>query len=201
VFAIFVLNEQPSKILKSNVTADNWINVYRELRSNSHGVNMIYFSALMLSLGFSNKIGGCYRIVRECFHDVFSYAASAKVSDGIWGVIPKDLDVGDEEEISIIQAFIGFLGLGLPKKKYQVESWDYCEQLIRTLVNTFIRYEWPTQAFLDTLNNGLTFKRAVQYCISFKRGRRFLFKITNEYKQGNIKPLSHQKEMLEKYEF
>ncbi len=198
VFALILLYETPQRLFNLNMSAEIWISSYNTMKEHNHGVNMIYFSACTLAFGFQNKIGASSKLVKESFHDVFSYAASSKILDDIWYLIPQETD-GDQEEFKIYNFFNLFSTQTLPKKNHEIENWDYCELLIRTMVNKFIRYDWSTQVFLDTQKNALIFSRTMLYCISIKKGRKFLIRINSEIKSGRLTPLPFQKEIFDKY--
>jgi len=77
------------------------------------------------------------------FQDVYRFAENSLIENH-WRLIPKDIDEDDEDEFSTLKSIFKMLGF-VNKKKYQIPSWDYCEILIRTVVNcTFKLSLFPT---------------------------------------------------------
>ncbi len=181
-------------------TYEVWIKGYNDLKNNNYQTSQVFLSCFLLSLGFDNRIDGSMYLVCESFHDVFSYAASSQLNQNVWNLIPKEKNSDDFDDHSIVESISFFFRLSNPNQKYYVEDWDYCEILIRTLVNKFIKYSWSRQIFLNTLKNTQAFRRALEYCSSFKKGRKFLYYIKSDYKNGIIKGAPFQVQILSKYE-
>lgn len=200
LFALFFAYLPIGRILRFNFSSRVWIKAYNDLKENNYQVNLVFLSCFVLTIGFENRIDGSVDIVCESFHDVFSYAASARLDSNLWNLIPKDSGNDDYDDQNIVETLSNFFGLSAPKKKSQIADWDYCEILIRTLVNKFIRYSWDRQIFLDTLKNTHAFRRAVEYCFSFKKGRKFLYRVVLEVQRGHIKAASFQNGILSRYE-
>jgi hypothetical protein len=194
VFALIFLFVDIHKLKKFELSSEIWKNGYKELCLNNHGTNIVYVASALLSLGFDNSIKHAPLLVEETFHDVYSYAANSKIDSSTWHLIPQE-DIENEEEKDHSFDFFEFFGISTKKKK-DIPSWDYCELLIRTLSNKFIKYNWPNQSFLNCLRNQSAFNRAINYCLSFNKGIKLVFNVKEEVNREKIKAIGFQKQIL-----
>lgn len=197
IFALIFIYCTPNQIVEYNFSGEIWITGYQNLQKNNYCVNLLYLSSLLLGLSLNRKLADSELIISEIFHDVYSYSANSKLDNGMWTLIPKDQIEDDEnDDIGILENLFSFLGFGKPKKGHEIEDWDYCELLIRSLVSKFIKYDWSSQYFFNTLKNKSAFMRAVNYSLSLKKGKKFMKKLIHEKQIGKAKPLAFQSEVL-----
>ena len=78
----------------------------------------------------------------------------------------------------------------------KVPSWDYCEILVRTVSNKFIKNGWPRQSFLGTMRTEEVFVRSVSFYAESNKGQKFLNAVLNDIRQGRIKPFGFQWKIL-----
>ncbi|MTD67668.1 hypothetical protein [Flavobacterium sp. LC2016-13] len=165
-----------------------WKVIYKKVDDEQ---TRIFASCVLLSFGFNRKVSNPALIVAECFHDVYYYAKKSKIQYNNWQFIPIDATEQDEED----SLFLFFSYLFSPKKA-DVPSWDYCELLIRTLVNKFIKFHWSQQYFLDSLKIFDTTKSALSYAIGFKKGRKFMDEILFNIDKRKIQINDHQVQLI-----
>ncbi|MRX42064.1 hypothetical protein GJU43_22545 [Flavobacterium sp. LC2016-23] len=185
IFEIYNYNE----LISLELDSKSWQIIYKKLIDENV---KIYASCILLSLGFNRKISNPALIVSECFNDVYFYARISKIDYNIWKFIPIDKEMPDEEDS--ISSILNFLFL--PKKK-EVPNWDFCELLIRTLVNKFIKFNWPQQYFLDSLKIFETTKSAFSYALGFKKGQKFLKDLLMNIKKNKVKKSSHHIQLID----
>ncbi|MES2654588.1 MAG: hypothetical protein V4620_03310 [Bacteroidota bacterium] len=183
------------KILDSGISAKAWIDVYKEIKASKFDYDFINISCLLLSIGLDNRVKHSDKLVAETFNNVYILAANSKIESKHWYLIPKEMEEEDDELYPFVNLFALF-GFSSQKKKRQVPSWDYCEFLIRTVSNKFIKYSWPKQSFLDTTTSEIVFNRVIDYCLSTKKGITFLRELNHEIKNGKVKPHSFQKKLI-----
>ena len=198
IFAVVFIYFHYDDIKNLNFESEIWIRGYRLLQENNYNARLEYVASILLSLALGNKLASSEEIIVETFHDVYSYAASSRIEYALWKLIPKeDSEFEDDEDYTPASFLARLFGLNVSKKRYQVEDWDYCEQLIRTLTTKYLKYSWPTQSFLNALKNKSAFERVVEYCLGFKRGRKFLERIYYDILNGRTEPLSFQRHRIE----
>jgi len=175
------------EIKSVDMDAAKWLEVYKKISEES---TRVFASCILLSFGFNRKVSNPAGLVLGCFSDVYHFAKHAKISGDQWGLIPQDMSE-EEEDTDIFGTFFNALNLFSPRRN-DIPTWDYCELLVRTLVNKFIKYGWPRQALLECLTSFELTQRFIAYSLSFKKGVK-LFKEINSGIQGyKLKPLKHQ---------
>jgi hypothetical protein len=97
-----------------------------------------FASCVLLAFGFNRRIGNPAGIVLNCFSDVYYYAEASKVAGKNWEILPMDMSEEEDDDRDPLSVLFSILNMFSPKK-HDVPSWDYCELLIRTLVNKFIK--------------------------------------------------------------
>lgn len=166
-----------------------WKQVYKKILDEK---TKIYASCILLSFGFNRKISNPALIVAECFNDVYYYARISKIDSNIWQYIPIDGEMQeDEDTLTLIFSFL------FPPRKREVPNWDFCELLIRTLVNKFIKFNWPQQYFLDSVKIFETTKSAISYGLSFKKGQKFLRDLLINLQKNKIKKSNHHIQLID----
>ncbi|MFQ6601886.1 hypothetical protein [Flavobacterium sp. C3NV] len=151
----------------------------------------VFASCALLSFAFNRKILTPAPLAAECFDDVYNFAKNSKIHYETWQILPIDAVEQDDDD-----AFYAFFSFFFSPKKADVPSWDYCELIIRTLVNKFIKFRWPLQFFLDSLKTFETTQSAFSYALGFKKGRRFLKEIIINGDKGKLKFRSCQIELI-----
>ncbi|KVV16011.1 hypothetical protein [Flavobacterium sp. TAB 87] len=149
-----------------NLDSSQWIIIYKKINDDH---TRIFASCALLSIGFNRKISNPVPIISACFNDVYNFAKNSKINYNEWQMIP--IDAFEQDDQDTLSSFFSYL---FAPKKPDVPSWDYCELLIRTLVNKFIKFRWPLNYFLDSLKTFETTKSAFSYALGFKKGRKFL---------------------------
>jgi len=185
IFEIHNYNE----LISLDIDSKGWQIIYNKLIDENI---KIYASCILLSLGFNRKISNPAFIISVCFNDVYFYAKISKIDYDLWRFIPVDKEIPDEEDpiSSILSMFF------LPKKK-EVPNWDFCELLIRTLVNKFIKFNWSQQYFLDSLKIFETTKRAFSYALGFKKGQKFLKELLTNLKKKKLRKDNHHIQLID----
>lgn len=168
-----------------------WVTVYRKIENDSMKV---YVASILLSFAFNRRVQNPAVLVSECFSDIYYFAKNSKITYEYWKIIPIDLAEVEEDKdtITILMEFLNIF----PSKKKEVADWDYCEQLIRTLVNKFMKNRWAYQCFIDSLKTFETTESAVSYCISFKKGRKYLNSIIHLVNIKKLKIGAHQRDIF-----
>ncbi|WP_428229173.1 hypothetical protein [Flavobacterium sp.] len=155
-----------------------WIIIYKKINDERA---RIFASCALLSFAFYRKISNPAPLITECFNDVYNFAKNSKINYNEWRMIP--IDALEEDDEDTLSSFFSYL---FGPKKSDVPSWDYCELLIRTLVNKFIKFRWPLQGFIGSLGTFETTKSAFSYALGFKKGRKFLKDILANVDKGKI---------------
>lgn len=183
-------------ILRLSLPHQVWIESYGTLKT-AGGVNLPYISSLFFSKGLTNAIYGSDWIVTMVFTDVYEYAKGSQISNH-WGIIPKDYDDYDEANDSGPFDFIlKAIGFNSSKKNKDIDSWDYCEILIRTVSTKYYKNNWSPQSYLDTFQENETFKRSLAYLLSKRRGTEYLNKVkANLFQLKKITGKKFQVELL-----
>jgi hypothetical protein len=190
IYEMIFLNLHYDDIRQFYFESSIWIKGYQVLQASNSRVNIVYVAAVLLSLALNNKLVKSENIIVEAFHDFYSYAASSKIESSVWNIIPSYDEDFDESEDSL-NFFARLFGFNSVKKK-RAESWDYCERLIRILVDKYVKYEWSSQSFLNTLKNKIAFERTLKYCLNSKKGFVLLERLAIDFKKGKVKPLPFQ---------
>lgn len=185
-------------VLKLPLSHQNWLDSYAVLRK-SEGVNLPYISSLFLSKGLKNEMYGSDWLVSMTFNDVYKFAELSQLS-GHWNIIPTDFDdYDDNEHRSPVDIFFKMLGFGNTKKNKDVQAWDYCEILIRSVSSKYYKYGWSPQAYLNTFNKHETFTKSLIFLADKKRGVDFLNKVSSHLlKSKKIKGEQFQVKIMEK---
>lgn len=181
-----------SEINSIGFDAAKWLNVYHKITDEN---TRIFASCVLLSFGFNRKVGNPAGLVVGCFSDVYYFAKAAKVSGNDWQVLPVDMSEEEDYNKDPLTSFFNFINLFSPQKK-DVPNWDYCELLIRTLVNKFIKYSWPNQAFVETLTTEHLTHQAIRYCLSFKKGVKFLKSLLSDIEKRKVNLRKHQSNFI-----
>jgi hypothetical protein len=191
-------NLEPKQLRSLALSGNEWLSFYKLVTRGAIDVNRVAAAATILSVGFSRKDRLGSELVRESFHDVYSFAAASKIDWETWKLIPQDLVIDDDESgmISFIMTTIFSL-----KKKDHIDDWDFCEILVRTIAHKFIKNNWSIQYFLDSLNNQAAFNRTIGYCLSFKRGRKFVKRICDQHYNKKVVANQFQMEILMRISF
>jgi hypothetical protein len=163
--------------------AGKWLSIYRRL---SDEPTKIFASCVLLSFGFNRKVGNPAGLVVGCFADVYQFAKASKITGNDWGILPVDMSEEDDDPHFIANLF-SYLNMFSPRKN-DIPTWDYCELLLRTLVNKFIKFSWPRQAFLECLNTTELNQNFIRYALSFKKGEKFLGEIVLDINRRKIRP-------------
>jgi len=194
MFALIFDNLASRKILTLNFSHNTWLTAYKKLKLTEYRGNVEYIASLLLTIGFNNDIANSEWLVSVTFQDVYNFAENLQLGQQNWNLIPKDFEENmDNDDWGIIETLVNILKFK-PKKQYQVESWDYCENLIRTFCNKTIKNNWNPGAFLSTLKEPKAFYRAATYCVTFKKGRQLIMKIIRhiENRQIQFEPFQYQ---------
>ncbi len=199
VFAMIFIYCPPNRVSEYRLSGEIWVNAYNELKENNYCVNLTYLSCMLLGLAFEKRLSGNELIASETFLDVYNYAASSKVDFSTWALIPKEQLEDEEEEVNLFEGIFTLLGFGRPKKRHEVESWDYCEQLIRSFVNKQIKLEWSSHTFLNSLKDDSSFKRAIEYCFTIKKGERLVKRIVSDINNKRVFAKKFQTNILNSY--
>lgn len=170
-------------IISINLDSVSWASIYSKVSDERLKV---YASCVLLSMAFNKKTIHPETLIPKCFEDVFLFAKNAMVKEDLWHIIPVDIIGEDEPDNNPFSLFFSLFAFS-PKLVSHVKNWDYCEILIRTLTNKFIKNHWPPQKYIDSLSNYEIFIRSIDYCSSFKKGARFLNGILNGISTGSIK--------------
>jgi hypothetical protein len=181
-------NLNVGEIQSVGLDAAKWISIYRKISSEN---TKIFASCVLLAFGFNRRIGNPAGIVLNCFSDVYYYAKASKVEGINWEILPVDMSEEEDEGRDAFSVLFSILNL-FSAKKTDIPYWDHCELLVRTLVNKFIKYKWPNQAFLECLNTEHLTEQAITYCLSFKKGSKFIEGIFIDIQKRKIKPNKHQ---------
>lgn len=129
-----------------------WLPLVRPPRSGLDPSVEIWAKAFLLSLGLHNPPGGASQLVAHSFEAVHDAAARSTLGEA-WGLLERHLPAGGS---------------------WLWGDWDRCDKLRRLLVDRFIRFRWPAEHFLATVQHEETFRRVVRYCESFHDGRAWL---------------------------
>ncbi|OJW12786.1 hypothetical protein [Mucilaginibacter sp. 44-25] len=165
-------------VMKLPLSHHEWIDSYAGLRKAQH-VNLPYISSLFLSKGLRNDIYGSDWIVTMTFADVYIFAENSELYSN-WNMIPKDYDDYEENEsFNPFDFFFKIWGSGISKKNKDIESWDYCEILIRTVSSKYYKNNWSPQSYLNTFNREDTFNKSLIYMMGKKKGAEFIIKVRN----------------------
>ncbi|UKT65092.1 hypothetical protein [Pedobacter mucosus] len=194
MFALIFDNLASRKILTLGFSHNTWLTAYKKLKLTEYRGNVEYIASLLLTIGFNNDIANSEWLVSVTFQDVYVFAENLQLGQHNWNIIPKDFEENmDNDDWGIIETLVNILKFK-PKKQYQVESWDYCENLIRTFCNKTIKNNWNPGAFLSTLKEPKLFYRAAAYCVTFKKGRQLTMKIIRhiENRQIQFEPFQYQ---------
>lgn len=193
-FALIFNNLPSKKIIHLNFNHNTWLTAYKKLKLTEYNGNIPYVASILLTIGFNNDIANSEWLVSVTFQDVYDFAANLKIDDKLWSLIPKDFeDYSDDEDMGVFESIISLIK-NRPKRKYKVDWWDYCENLIRTFCHKTIKNNWNPGAFLATLKNQESFYRAIDYCLTFKKGRQLIEKVLRhiENKQIQFEPFQYQ---------
>ncbi len=197
-FALLFDNLPSKKIINLDFSHNTWLTAYKKLKVTEYPGNVAYIASLLLAIGFNNNIASSEWLVSVTFQDVYSFAANLKLDQQLYNLIPKDFeDQTENDDWGILETILSLLKTK-PKKQYQVESWDYCENLTRTLCNKTIKNNWNPGAFLNTLKESVIFYRAIDYCATFKKGRQLIMKIIKHIENKQIQFESFQYQYLRK---
>lgn len=172
-----------------NLPLDFWTRFARVSFESSN----LPLSVISLSVGLRRKNEGGEWIVKEVFQYVFSYARYNYISYNLWQLVP--IEEYSEDERGFLSNFMYMLGF--KQRTAYVQSWDYCEILIRNLVHFYIKYPLDKQVFVETLTQEHIFFRAVEYCISLRKGQKFLFNLTKQIEIKSSIILPFQRDILE----
>lgn len=176
-----------------------WIKAYNLLNTQSRTVNKPYIATNLLTIGFKNSIKNAEWLVATTFKDVYNFAATKYIDNTLWNIIPKEYgDDFDNQDFNFFESILDLLKIK-PKKKHQIESWDYCEYLIRTLVNKTIMYNWNPEAFLVTLEDPSMFYRAIDYAVTSKKGLQLTLKTLNHIVDRKIQYQTFQLSYLKRF--
>lgn len=170
-----------SEIREMNLHSGLWIFIYNKIAEDRIKV---YAACVLLSLALNKKVEAPVPLIPACFGDVFAFAKQALVNNDIWKIIPIDTS---EEEDRDFNPFAVFFNFFTPKAIKEAQYWDYCELLIRTLANKFIKNHWPQQAYLDSMNSPEILIRSFEYCLSFKSGSKFMKQILDGINNRQLK--------------
>jgi len=194
-----MFNYLPNRKLQGiNFSHETWLNIYKKLKLNEEQNNLPYIATTILTIGFNNQIPNAEWLVSVTFQDVYDFASNRQIDYNLWNMIPNEYgDEFDDEDYGVITFFSSFINK--PKKRHQIDSWDYCEYLIRTLCNKTIKYNWHPGAFLASFKSAKTFYRAIEYCASFKKGYNLILKINNHIDSKKINVHDYQNQFLKKF--
>lgn len=185
IIDLLLMEVKPERLPQLKISSDNWIEAYREIKKKEYETDNVYLACVVLSIGLSNKVKNCEGIVSEVFADTFNYAASTKIDNYSWKVIRKEEFLEDERH-DLPFSFFSFFSSDNDHTKYHVAYWDYCEFLIRTVCNGFIKNRWAKKYFILTFRDYKQFMRAIQYCALYKKGRKFLSEFREEKSKTEI---------------
>lgn len=181
-------------LVRMDLNGSEWIQIFRKLRDED---TKKFSSCVLLSIALESKIRSAHVLIAECFEIVFSYAKNSKIEPALWKIIPVDTSGEFEEEVYPFSFIMNYISWFSPKRE-QVPGWDFCELLIRTLVNKFSKNKWPEQSFVDALKSEETFRRAIMYSFSFKKGSRFLKSLVINITKQKVRLYKHQIEVFNK---
>lgn len=164
-----------------------WVNLHKRIEEE---YIRVHAGCALLSLGFNRRVDWSVWVVLGCFSEVYHFAMHSKLSLRNWDVVPVDMSE-EEEEPDFITSIFKNLNLFSPKKN-EVPNWDYCELLLRTLVNKFIKYKWAHQILIDCLTTQELTERFVRYTLSFNKGEKLLRRILEGVSRSSVKIHKHQ---------
>lgn len=196
-FVLIFIRLNAKIITTLNFRHTTWIEKYNYLMG-SPKINKAFVATAMLTIGFRNDIKNSEWLVAISFCDVYNFAAAHSLDNNLWNLLPKEYgDDNDQQDFNFLEEILKMLKIR-PKKKHQIESWDYCEYLIRTICGKTIMYNWNPGAFLRALESPPIFYRAIDYCFTFKKGYNFVFKVWSHIASDKVQYLSFQKDYLKK---
>jgi hypothetical protein len=173
-----------------NLPIDFWTRLARVATYNKN----LYLATSALAVGFHRKDDGGEWIISESFKYVYDSASQSSLRYEHWKLIPKESY--DEIESNWISNFISILSY--KTRNRIVQDWDYCEILIRSLVNLYLKYPLNKQAFVQTLDEDYLFYRAVEYCINLRKGQKFLVALDNISKKESFVISKFQRKTLKR---
>lgn len=166
----------PNSLAVIEFGADVWLPLAKTVSTSLRGAELIEISAFLLALGFNNPGLNAAELVANSFEAVHNAAYEKRLGNKSWALL-KD----HAPSLSIWR------------------DWDKCERLRAALVESFIKYQWPTKYFLVAVQDRRTFQRILDYCRDSKKGREFIKKIAKLVNQSAIKATWEQKKELSYY--
>ena len=158
-----------------------------------------YGACILLSVGFHGWIRQSYLLVEIAFSDVFHAANRKKISKANWTIIPKQYFVEEKGNQPDFLFPLSLWGILPPKRRSEVPDWDFCELLIRSLAYKFISSTWPNQSFINALKDSETTYRALEYLMSFKKGRIFLTHLHQDLVTNRLKLADHHQKVFRRF--
>jgi hypothetical protein len=186
LFELLLQDVEPYKLSELYIPWEMWVAAYNELKKAGYDIDHAYLSCALLSLSLEAKRSGYEGIIATVFIDAYNYAGQSKIDEYSWRILKKETFL-DDERSNMPFGFFSFLN---PENnnyaKYNVSYWDYCEYLMRTVSNAFVRQRWSSQVFLDTFKTGELFTRVIKYLSMYQRGRIYLSAILSEREKLRI---------------
>lgn len=183
------------QIRNLDFTATDLVAVHNDLKLSSQ--SQVFLTTVVFSLGLDTKLKHGESVVQQTFTDIYKFAAGSQISKEYWAMVPKAVRYdGDDDETEFNPFFIFFNIHKTPKKLVNVLDWDYCEILIRTVVNTYISKSWGKYSFLEAMNNPEAFRKAVNYCQMFNAGMKFLMELIDEMQVRKYNVADFQKKII-----
>ncbi|GAB3956367.1 hypothetical protein GCM10028805_46010 [Spirosoma harenae] len=175
-------------LLNFNLPVDFW----RRAGKFAVSYNNRKIASSVLGVGFSRGNNGGEWIVSEVFQYIYDNALNGKLNYEDWNIIPREEYI--EVDTSWLTEVIKFFKY--KKNLNKVSDWDFCEILIRSLVHLYIKYPLNKQAFTKTLSQDYTFYRAIEYCLSLRKGQKFLQQLEKQSKNKSFELQHFQRNLL-----
>ncbi len=81
------------------------------------------------------------------------------------------------------------------------QEWDRCERLRRGLVSAYIKNNWPSNSFFETLQNNETLWKVLEFCDGSKATRGFIKELIREVTTKKISISQNQEELLLRFKY
>jgi hypothetical protein len=78
-------------------------------------------------------------------------------------------------------------------------TWDKCERLRDALVQNFIRFKWPHEHLLKSLEYPRTLVQVLDQSMNVKRHRKYISKVAKQVVEGSVKATEDQRRVLLEY--
>lgn len=171
-FVATLLNPNSAEVI--NLGTKLWIPLIQKRKDNDlKDETWLDVMTFMLTLGFHNQDNNSVRLVSYSFEDVHDSIEQNELGFNSWQYLEKHV----------------------PSLSWW-HNWDKCERLRRALVENFIRFSWPCDEFLRSVQQRETFNKIIDYCHSTYAGRKYLKSIRNRIAHNEVVATNEQRERL-----